>query len=155
MTTTIGVISDTHGLLRPEAARLLTGCAAILHAGDIGDEQVAIELAKIAPLYAVRGNIDRGEWARHYPATDLVAIEGHYFYLLHNLKDLDIDPLAAGVGVVVSGHSHRPGIELRDGVLYCNPGSAGPRRFSLPVTLAYLYLDPNRVTGEIVHIFSS
>ena len=136
----IGIISDTHGLVRPEALRSLGGVHHIIHAGDIGHPEVISELSKIAPITAIRGNIDRGGWASGYPHTALVKLSGRSIYVLHNLKELDFDPAVAGIDVVVSGHSHRPKIETVNGVLYLNPGSAGPRRFSLPIALAMLEL---------------
>jgi uncharacterized protein len=137
----IGIISDTHGLLRPEAVERLAGVDHIIHAGDIGGPEVIEGLRRIAPVTAIRGNVDRGEWAGAYPATELVKLGDRFFYVLHNLKALDLDPVAAGIDVVVSGHSHQPKIETVDGVLYLNPGSAGPRRFTLPIALATLELD--------------
>ena len=134
----IGVISDTHGLLRPEAIERLAGVDHIFHAGDIGRPEVISDLRRIAPVTAVRGNVDRDEWAAGYAQTELVKLGGHFFYVLHNVAELDLDPVAAGIDVVVSGHSHQPKIETVDGVLYLNPGSAGPRRFSLPIALATL-----------------
>jgi uncharacterized protein len=139
-TMRIGIISDTHGLLRPEATDRLAGVDYIIHAGDIGRPEVISELRKIAPIMAIRGNIDRGEWAAEYPDTAVVKLGGRSIYVLHNLKELDLDPAAAGIDVVVSGHSHRPKIETVRGVLYLNPGSAGPRRFTLPIALATLEL---------------
>jgi putative phosphoesterase len=134
----IGLISDTHGVLRDEAKRALAGVTRILHAGDIGTPEVLTELAAIAPVHAVRGNNDTGTWARRIPVTEAVQLEGVEAYVLHDLHELDLDPIAAGFAVVVSGHSHRPEVSERDGVLYVNPGSAGPRRFKLPVTVAFL-----------------
>jgi putative phosphoesterase len=136
----IGIISDTHGLLRPEAAERLRGVRHIIHAGDIGHPEVIAELRKIAPVTAVRGNVDRDEWAAEYRNSAGVKLGGRSIYVLHNLKELDLDPVAAGIDAVVSGHSHRPRIETVGGVLYLNPGSAGPRRFTLPVSLATLEL---------------
>jgi uncharacterized protein len=136
----IGIISDTHGLLRPEAADRLADVDHIIHAGDIGSAEVIEGLRRIAPVTAIRGNVDRGEWAAGYPHTAFVRLGGRFFHVLHNLKELDLDPAAAGIDVVVSGHSHRPKIEAADGVLYLNPGSAGPRRFTLPIALATLEL---------------
>lgn len=136
----IGIISDTHGLLRPEAVERLAGVDHIIHAGDIGRPEVISELRRIAPVTAVRGNIDKGEWAAGYPDTESVTLGGRSFYVLHNLAELGLDPAAAGIDVVVSGHSHQPRIETVDGVVYLNPGSAGPRRFSLPIALAMLEL---------------
>lgn len=139
-TMKIGIISDTHGLLRPEAVERLAGVHYIIHAGDIGGPEVISELRRIAPTTAIRGNIDRGEWASEYPHTALVKLGCRSIYVLHNLKELDLDPSAAGIEIVVSGHSHCPKIETVSGVLYINPGSAGPRRFSLPIALATLEL---------------
>jgi putative phosphoesterase len=136
----IGIISDTHGLLRPEAVERLAGVRHVLHAGDIGRPEVISELRKIAPTTAIRGNVDRGQWAAEYPHTARVMLGGRSIYLLHNLKELDLDPAVAGIDVVISGHSHRPKIETVGGVLYLNPGSAGPRRFTLPIALATLEL---------------
>ena len=136
----IGIISDTHGLLRPQATERFSGVHHIIHAGDIGRPGVISELRKIAPVTVVRGNIDRGDWAAHYPDTARVELGGRSLYVLHNLKELDLDPVAAGIDVVVSGHSHRPRSETVGGVLYLNPGSAGPRRFNLPIVLATLEL---------------
>ena len=136
----IGVISDTHGLLRPEAIERLAGAHHIIHAGDIGRPEVIAELRKLAPTTAIRGNVDRGEWAAEYPDTALVKLGGRLIYVLHNLQELDLDPAASGIDVVVSGHSHRPKIETVGTVLYLNPGSAGPRRFTLPIAVATLEL---------------
>jgi putative phosphoesterase len=136
----IGVISDTHGLLRPQAEQRLAGVAHVIHAGDIGRPDVIARLRRIAPVTAIRGNVDTGDWAEHYPDTELVRLGERSIYVLHDLKELQLDPVSRGVDVVVSGHSHRPRIETIDGVLYLNPGSAGPRRFNLPVTLATLDL---------------
>ncbi len=136
MLVLVGVISDTHGLLRPEALLALAGAEHILHAGDVGDVAILRRLEEIAPVTAIRGNVDvRGECAA-LPATEAVELGGRLFYLVHSVRDLDLDPVAAEVSVVVSGHSHRAGVTWKDGVMYLNPGSAGPRRFSLPVTVA-------------------
>jgi putative phosphoesterase len=147
----IGVISDTHGLLRPEAIAVLRGVEMILHAGDIGKPEILDELNKIAPVTAVRGNNDTGDWARDIPDRQLIEIEGFSIYMLHDLKELDLANEAAGVHVVIAGHSHRPLIENRNGILYLNPGSAGPRRFKLPVTLGLLTID-GAVTAEVVNL---
>ena len=136
----IGVISDTHGLLRPEAVERLAGVDHIIHAGDIGAAEVIEGLRRIAPVTAIRGNVDRGAWAAEYPQTEFVKLGGRFFYVIHDVNELDLDPVAGGIDVVVSGHSHRPKIETVDGVLYLNPGSAGPRRFTLPIALATLEL---------------
>jgi putative phosphoesterase len=141
----VGVISDTHGLLRPEALRALARSRHIVHAGDIGDPAVLAALAEIAPITAVRGNNDRGPWASKLGETVLLEIAQTRIYVIHDLAQLDIDPLAEGVGVVIAGHSHRPASRMERGVLYLNPGSAGPRRFNLPITVARLTLPGRRV----------
>jgi putative phosphoesterase len=135
---TIGLISDTHGLLRPEAVRALAGVSHIIHAGDIGGAEILKALRKIAPVYAVRGNNDKGPWAAAIPLCAALELEGVSIHVLHDLKEIDLDPKAAGFDVVVSGHSHKPTVTERDGVTFINPGSAGPRRFKLPVTVGYL-----------------
>ena len=147
---TVGVISDTHGLLRPEALDALRGSAHIIHAGDVGDPSILERLAAIAPLTAVRGNVDTAAWAERLPLAEAVELGGHLFYVLHQREHLDLDPRAGGFAAVVFGHSHRPSIETRHGVLYLNPGSAGPRRFSLPVTVARLTIGPGGVDAGIV-----
>jgi uncharacterized protein len=136
----IGVISDTHGLLRPEAERCLAGVAHIIHAGDIGRPEIIAGLRRIAPVLAIKGNVDTADWASRYPATRTVRLGGRAIHVLHDVHQLKLDPVSRGIDVVISGHSHRPGIETVDGVLYLNPGSAGPRRFNLPITLATLEL---------------
>lgn len=146
----IGVISDTHGLLRPEALTALQGADHILHAGDVGDPVILEQLSALAPLTAIRGNIDREGRCAELPATEAVELGGHLFYLVHALPDLDVHPAAAGITGVIYGHSHKPAVETRNGVLYLNPGSAGPRRFSLPITVAMLYLGAEGVRSEIV-----
>ena len=145
----IGIISDTHGLLRPEAAQRLAGVAHIIHAGDIGRRDVLEGLRRIAPLTAIRGNVDTGDWAKEYPDTQVVRLGERSFYVLHDLQELQIDPAGRGIDVVVSGHSHRPRVETIDGVLYLNPGSAGPRRFKLPITLATLELSASALRPVI------
>jgi putative phosphoesterase len=146
----LGVISDTHGLLRPQAVEALRGVAHILHAGDVGAPEVLDELRQIAPLTVVRGNVDTASWARRIPINEVVEIAGVSIYVLHILAELDLKPGAAGFGVVVYGHSHKPASEMKNGVLYFNPGSAGPRRFKLPVTVGRLTLSGGVVRGEIV-----
>ncbi len=148
--TIVGVISDTHGLLRPEAVEALRGCAHILHAGDVGAAGVLEELRKIAPVTVVRGNVDTGAWALGIPHSEVVEFEGVSIYVLHILAELDLKPEAAGLAAVVHGHSHKPASEVRNGVLYFNPGSAGPRRFKLPVTVGKLVIERGRVSGGIV-----
>jgi putative phosphoesterase len=148
----IGVISDTHGLLRPEAVRALEGSEAILHAGDVGDAAILDALRKVAPVTAIRGNIDQTGACAELPETEWVELGEVVFYLLHDLKALDLDPGAAGIGVVVSGHSHQAKAERRRGVLYLNPGSAGPRRFRLPVTVARVTVESGQVQAETVEL---
>jgi putative phosphoesterase len=145
----IGIISDTHGLLRPKALCGLSGVDHILHGGDIGMPDIIDALRRIAPVTAIRGNVDSGDWAREYAETEFARVAGKTIYILHDLKTLQIDPVARGIDVVVSGHSHVPKIETIDNVLYLNPGSAGPRRFRLPITLATLDITPERLRPEI------
>lgn len=150
----IGVISDTHGLLRPEALAALAGTAHIMHAGDVGDPGILDKLCQIAPVTAIRGNVDvRGDCSL-LPPTEAVELGGRFFYLVHSVRDLDIDPVAARVDVVISGHSHKPSIERKKGVLYLNPGSAGPRRFRLPITVALVNVDEIQVQARIVELCS-
>jgi putative phosphoesterase len=144
------LISDTHGLLRPEVIDFVRGSARIVHAGDVGDPAILDALSALAPLTVVRGNNDRGPWAEALADTDTIAVEGVLLHVLHDLATLDLDPAAAGIGVVVSGHSHKPRIERRDGVLYVNPGSVGPRRFSLPIAAAELLIEGGEVRAHIV-----
>lgn len=151
----IGVISDTHGLLRPEAAQSLAGCDHILHAGDIGDDAILEALRNIAPVTAIRGNIDHGGVCGDLPPTDIVELDGRLFYLVHAREELDINPQAAGISAVIFGHSHRPEISWSNGVLYFNPGSAGPRRFSLPITLGILKCTSNALTPSIVPLVTA
>ena len=148
----IGVISDTHGLLRPEAVKALKGVELIIHAGDIGASKVLAGLERLAPVYAVRGNIDRGDWARNLPLTRVVEVGGVLLYVLHELFTLDLDPAAVGFAAVIYGHSHSPHLERKDGVLYLNPGSAGPRRFTLPVTVALLRVQNNGLISEFIEL---
>jgi uncharacterized protein len=148
----IGVISDTHGLLRPEAMDALQGSHRIIHAGDIGDPQILDRLAEIAPVTAVRGNVDREAWAREIPETNVLEVEGVSIFVLHILDHLDLKPEAAGFAAVVYGHSHVPKQEVKNGVLYFNSGSAGPRRFDLPVSVGQLIVEKGKVRGEIVKI---
>lgn len=148
----IGVISDTHGLLRPEAVETLRGVDLILHAGDVGSSEVLDILKGIAPLVAVRGNNDKGEWAEELPRWEVAKVGAIYIYMIHDVKEIDLSPAAEGFHVVVSGHSHKPSVEERKGVLYVNPGSAGPRRFSLPISLARLKVSGEAVSAEVVEL---
>lgn len=148
----IGVISDTHGLLRPEALAALEGCDHIIHVGDIGDPVILGKLAEIAPVTAVRGNIDRGAWTKKLPETEVLEIGGISIYVIHNLQELDVKPEAAGFAAVIYGHSHVPEQETRNGVLYFNPGSAGPKRFQLPVTVGRLAVRAQQLEARIVQL---
>jgi putative phosphoesterase len=145
----IGVISDTHGLLRPQAVAALRGSPLILHAGDVGAPEILDALRAIAPVHAVRGNVDTGEWARRLPETEIIEVGQCRVLILHDLQALALDPRAAGIAAVIAGHSHQPKIETRDGVLYFNPGSAGPRRFRLPVSIGRLTVSGTQVRAEI------
>ncbi|WP_446810910.1 metallophosphoesterase family protein [Methylomonas sp. 2BW1-5-20] len=152
ITHRIGIISDTHGLLRPEALAALQGCELIIHAGDVGKPEVLQKLNELAPMTTVRGNNDKGAWAEALPVNASVMIQQVGVYLIHDLADLAIDPVAAGVRVVISGHSHKPSLQERGGVLYLNPGSAGPRRFKLPVTIAELTVQGGEIAARIIHL---
>jgi uncharacterized protein len=147
---TIGLISDTHGLLRPEAVAALAGSDFIIHAGDVGDPAILRHLAALAPVTAIRGNIDRGAWASGLPERAVLEAGGVSIHVLHSLQELELDPAAAGFRAVISGHSHTPGQFERDGVLYVNPGSAGPRRFSLPIGVGRLLVRGGRVTAALI-----
>ncbi|HEY6215253.1 MAG TPA: metallophosphoesterase family protein [Pyrinomonadaceae bacterium] len=147
----IGVISDTHGLVRPQAIEALEGVDMILHAGDVGNQEVLDTLNEIAPVVAVRGNNDKGEWAESLPDWEVVEVGNVSIYMLHDVKEIDISP-AGSFQVVVSGHSHKPAIEERRGVLYVNPGSAGPRRFTLPVSVAHLRVVGEKVKANIIEL---
>lgn len=149
---TLGVISDTHGLLRPEALKALTGSNYIIHAGDVGDPAILDELRKIAPVTAIRGNIDHGSWANALAETEVVEIAGKIFYVLHHRKQLDLNPNAAGFNAVIFGHSHQPLIEAVKNVLYFNPGSAGPRRFRLPITIGRITIADEKLKPEIIDL---
>ncbi len=148
----IGVISDTHGLLRPEAVHALAGCAHILHAGDVGNDEILDALRAIAPLTAIRGNVDHGGLCGNLPSTETIELDGKLIHMLHAREDLDLHPNAAGIAAVVFGHSHQPEISWADGVLYFNPGSAGPRRFNLPVTLGFLECNAGTLSPSIVSL---
>jgi uncharacterized protein len=145
----IGLISDTHGLLRPEAVQALAGVEHIIHAGDIGAAEIIESLRNIAPVDAVRGNNDKGPWAEEFPPWLALELAGIGIHVVHDVKELDVDPAAAGFRVVIAGHSHKPQVTERDGVLFVNPGSAGPRRFSLPVTIGYLTVGKGSASAEI------
>jgi putative phosphoesterase len=146
----IGIISDTHGLLRPEAQRALLGVQLIIHAGDVGAPEILTQLKLIAPVFAVRGNVDTQPWAQELPLTTVVETSGFSFYVLHSLQDLDLKPQAAGFDAVISGHTHQAEQQHDAGILYLNPGSAGPRRFQLPVTLALLEIAKKPWNAQIV-----
>lgn len=148
----VGVLSDTHGLLRPQALSALAGAGHILHAGDVGDPAILDALRAIAPVTAIRGNIDEGGRCAFLPPTELVTLAGRSLYMLHDGQQLDLNPESAGIAAVISGHSHRPLIEHRRGVLFLNPGSAGPRRFQLPVTVAWLRISDASLEAEIVEL---
>jgi len=146
----VGVISDTHGLLRPQALEALAGAQLVIHAGDIGNPDILPSLAGLAPVEAVRGNVDTDDWARAIPETTVVEVQGRSLYVLHDLKQLDLDARTAGFAAVISGHSHVAANEMRNGVLYFNPGSAGPRRFRLPVSVGRLWLGSQGIRAEIL-----
>ena len=146
----IGVISDTHGLVRPEVLKTLEGVEHIIHAGDIGSPSVIEELRRIAPMTAIRGNVDAGDWAKEFPDTAIAEIGEAMIYVIHNIRNLDLDPSTAGFSAVIFGHSHIPVHEMRGGVLFFNPGSAGPRRFHLPISVGYLNIIEKKVSGEII-----
>ncbi|MGE0474555.1 MAG: metallophosphoesterase family protein [Nitrospirales bacterium] len=148
----IGVISDTHGLVRPQVFDVFQGVKLIIHAGDIGSPDVLTKLKTIAPVIAVRGNNDRSEWADCLPATQVVEQATHFFYVLHEVEHLDLDPAAADFSAVIFGHSHRPVVEYKNRVLFLNPGSAGPRRFSLPIAVARLKVTPAGLHPEIIFL---
>ncbi|SET36579.1 hypothetical protein SAMN05216326_1235 [Nitrosomonas marina] len=144
----IGVISDTHSLVRPEALEYLAGSDIIVHAGDIGSDYVIRDLQAVCPVVAIRGNIDRGSFGDQFPKTEVVEADEKLIYMIHNIDEIDLDPVAAGFDVVVFGHSHMPSSKIREGVLYFNPGSAGPRRFKLPVALGKLYISKSGIAHE-------
>jgi len=146
----IGVISDTHGLLRPEAVELLRGSEHIIHAGDIGAPEIVGELEKISPVTAICGNVDTEAWARRFAKTEVVELGGLFLYVIHDANALDLNPKAAGFAAVISGHSHKPKQEVKDGVLYFNPGSAGPRRFKLPISVGRIQIVNGKLQGEIL-----
>jgi putative phosphoesterase len=149
---TVGLISDTHGLLRPEAVDALRGSDFIVHSGDIGDPKILEGLSCLAPVTAVRGNVDKGSWAASLPETAVLKVGGAFIYVIHNVAELDLDPAAAGFHAVVSGHSHRPGCRQKGSVLFVNPGSAGPRRFTLPIALGRLIVVGAEVTADLIEL---
>jgi putative phosphoesterase len=148
----VGVVSDTHGLLRAEARAFLTGCDYIIHGGDVGDAAVLDELESLAPLTAVRGNNDKQPWAKNLHETELIRVGGVFVYVIHDLSQLDIDPAALGVRAVIFGHSHKPLIEERAGILYVNPGSCGPKRFKLPISVGELLVEGSNVRARIAEL---
>ena len=148
----VGVISDTHGLLRPEAIEALKGSDVIVHAGDVGGTGILEQLGSIAPTFAVRGNVDTGAWAKALSMTEVVEVGALQLYVLHDIATLDLDPRAAGFAAVIFGHSHRPGAENRNGVLYLNPGSIGPRRFTLPIAMAKLRVTGKQLSHEMIEL---
>lgn len=148
----IGVVSDTHGLLRPQALAALRDCELIIHAGDVGNPDVLDALRQNAPVVAVRGNVDHGAWASELPEREMVQVGDRRLYVLHNLEELDVDPVTAGFHAIIAGHTHRPKIETQQGVLYFNPGSAGPRRFGLPISVGRLRLHGGTLRGEIIDL---
>jgi putative phosphoesterase len=151
----VGVISDTHGLLRPEALELLRGSEHIIHAGDIGSPEIVPALEQIAPVTAIRGNVDKQAWTRRFPETEVVELAGLHIYIIHDLNALDLDPKAAGFAAVISGHSHKQKQETKDGVLYFNPGSAGPRRFTLPISVGKLEIDRGTISATVLEVRDS
>jgi putative phosphoesterase len=148
----VALLSDTHGLMRAEARSFAVGCDYIIHGGDIGSAEILDELAAMAPLIAVRGNNDTQAWAAHLPETEMIRVGSVFVYVIHDLAQLDIEPHAAGVQVIVSGHSHKPLVEKRDGILYVNPGSCGPRRFKLPISVGELIVEGTRFSGRTVEL---
>jgi len=150
----VGVIADTHGLLRPEAIEFLERCDIILHAGDVGNPDILQSLSNIAPTYAIRGNIDKGSWAKELPEKDVLEVENKFFYLIHSIDDLDLNPAAAKFDAIIFGHSHQPISYKKDGVLYFNPGSAGQRRFKLPISIGRITIMKSRLESEIITLIT-
>jgi uncharacterized protein len=148
----VGVISDTHGLLRPEAMEMLRGSEHIIHAGDIGAPEIIPALEKLAPVTAIRGNVDQMAWCRKFSETEVVELAGIHIYIIHDVNAIDLNPKAAGFAAVISGHSHKPHQETKDGVLYFNPGSAGPRRFKLPITVGRLEISGGRLAATVLSL---
>jgi len=151
-TLRVALLSDTHGLLRAQARAFAVGCDYIIHGGDIGSAEILDELAAIAPLIAVKGNNDNQAWAAHLPETEMIRVGGAFVYVIHDVSQLDIEPHAAGVQVIVSGHSHKPSVEKRGGILYVNPGSCGPRRFKLPISVGELIVEGAEVSARTVEL---
>ncbi len=152
MSKTIGIISDTHGLVRQEAIESLKGCELVIHAGDVGKPEVIHSLEEIAPVIAVRGNVDKGDWANTLPKTQVVEVSNIFIYVIHDIGELDLNPKAAGFNIVIYGHSHKPKKEIVDGIIYLNPGSAGPRRFNLPISLALMTIDRNAINVSFMEL---
>ena len=152
MLSKIGILSDTHGLLRPEVVSAISDCDIIIHAGDVGNPGVLEKLWQLAPVHAVKGNMDKGNWANTLPLTEVVEIHGHFIYILHEIEHLDLDPAAAKFKMVIYGHSHKAELKKKGMVFYLNPGSAGPRRFTLPVTIAKVTVNSGGLIPEIIRI---
>ena len=150
MSSKVGIIADTHGLLRPEVIEFLKKCNLIVHVGDIGNQEILNALMSIAPTCAIRGNVDRGSWVQELPDKEVLEVEGKIFYIIHSMMDLDLDPAAAKFDAVIFGHSHQPESYEKDGVLYFNPGSAGPKRFRLPVSIGLITIANARLESEII-----
>ncbi|MDA0738011.1 MAG: metallophosphoesterase family protein [Nitrospirae bacterium] len=150
--TTIGVISDTHGVLRPEAFTALTGSHLIIHAGDIGKPEVLTQLETLAPVLAVKGNNDQGSWADSLPETQSTTIQSHHIFVIHDVKRFKNDPIHSPFTIIISGHSHKPTVTEHNGLLFLNPGSAGPRRFSLPITVALIHIDGLTLSHQFIHL---
>jgi hypothetical protein len=148
----VAIVSDTHGLLRPQAKIFAGTCDYVIHGGDIGSKAILDQLSALAPLFAVKGNNDRQAWAAHLPETEMIRIGGVFVYIIHDIAQLDIEPHAAGVQVIVSGHSHKPSIDERDGILYINPGSCGPKRFTQPISMAEMIVGGTRVRARTVEL---
>lgn len=154
MAKTIGIISDTHGLLRGEVKSRLRGCDLILHAGDIGSASVLAELQELTEVVAVRGNVDTGPWANELEREEYLDVEGHRICVVHDISTLSLDPAGAGIDIVIFGHSHKPAVERKTGILYLNPGSAGPKRFQLPVSMAILSIGDGEISAEIIEVLA-
>jgi hypothetical protein len=151
----VAIVSDTHGLLRPEAKVFAAACDYIIHGGDVGSQAILEQLSALAPLIAVKGNNDRQAWAAHLPETEMIRVGGVFVYVIHDLAQLDLDPHAAGVQIIVSGHSHKPLVERRDGILYINPGSCGPKRFTLPISMGEMIVEGTKVRVRTLELTES